>query len=51
MLTEKVAQEMVESALPDARLATVARAGHAVMVDDGPALVGEIQNFLRERRL
>ena len=51
MLTEKVAQEMVESALVDATLVTIPRAGHAVMVDDGPSLRAEIQTFLQERQL
>ena len=46
MLAEKVAVEMVDGALRDAVLATVPNAGHAIMVDDGPALLGVIEGFL-----
>jgi len=51
MLTEKVATEMTESALRDATLANVERAGHAVMVDNGPGLLAAIRSFLDERGL
>lgn len=51
MLAEKVATEMTDSALPNASRATVPRAGHAVMVDDGPGLLREIVAFLGARRL
>ena len=49
VLSEKVAQEMVEEVLPDGCLVTLSGAGHAVMIDDGPALASAIRAFLEER--
>jgi len=46
MLSEKAAREMVDAALGDAALANVPNAGHAVMVDDAPALLSAIEKFL-----
>jgi pimeloyl-ACP methyl ester carboxylesterase len=51
MLAEKVATEMTDSALRDATLTTVERAGHAVMVDNGPGLQSAIHTFLAARGL
>ena len=51
MLAEKVATEMTESALRNATLANVERAGHAVMVDNGPGLLRAICSFLHGQRM
>lgn len=50
-LSEKVAREMVDEALLDGRLVTLAQAGHAVMVDDPDGLASALLDFLdRPRR-
>jgi pimeloyl-ACP methyl ester carboxylesterase len=46
MLPEPVAHRMVEEVLADARLAQIPNAGHAVMLDNGPALALELVEFL-----
>lgn len=46
MLPEPVARRMVEEVLADARLAQIPNAGHAVMLDNGPALAVELVEFL-----
>jgi len=46
ILREKVAREMVDEALVHGRLVTLEKAGHAVMIDDGPGLLDAIQTFL-----
>ena len=46
ILSEKVAQEMVDEVLVDGRLITLADAGHAVMIDDGPGLAAAIRDFV-----
>jgi pimeloyl-ACP methyl ester carboxylesterase len=48
ILREKVAREMVEEALQFGRLVTLEKAGHAVMIDDGPGLREAIQSFLAD---
>jgi len=48
ILREKVAREMVDEALPDGRLVTLEKAGHAVMIDDGPGLLEAIEAFLTD---
>jgi pimeloyl-ACP methyl ester carboxylesterase len=50
MLSEKVAREMSEVRLHDGALVTLARAGHALMLDDGPGLRRALESFV-ERRL
>jgi hypothetical protein len=37
---------MVDEVLVDGRLITLADAGHAVMIDDGPGLAAAIRNFV-----
>jgi pimeloyl-ACP methyl ester carboxylesterase len=49
MLSEKVAEEMTQQRLADGTLLTIPRAGHAVMVDDGPALRVAIESFIADR--
>jgi 2-(acetamidomethylene)succinate hydrolase len=46
ILSEKVAQEMVEEALDAGRLVSLPRAGHAVMIDDAPGLREALCGFL-----
>ena len=46
ILREKVAREMVEETLHDGHLVTLEKAGHAVMIDDGPGLIHAVQDFL-----
>jgi pimeloyl-ACP methyl ester carboxylesterase len=46
MLPEAVARRMVEEVIADARLAQIRSAGHAVALDNGPALSAEIAAFL-----
>ena len=48
MLSDAVARRMVEGVLADARLETLGRAGHGVMLDDGPGLLGLVSDFLSE---
>jgi len=50
MLSEKAAGEMVDGALRDAALATIPKAGHAIMLDDGPALLEALAEFLARTR-
>lgn len=47
ILREKVAREMVDEALQHGRLVTLEKAGHAVMIDDGPGLFQALRGFLR----
>jgi len=46
ILSEKIAKEMVDEVLADGRLVTLADAGHAIMIDDGPGLTAVILAFL-----
>ena len=46
ILREKVALEMVEEVLRAGRLVTLTKAGHAVMIDEGPGLLEEMRKFL-----
>ena len=46
ILSEKVAKEMVDEVLADGRLVTLPNAGHAIMIDDGPALAAAIRDFM-----
>jgi len=46
ILSEKIAKEMVDEVLADGRLVTLADAGHAIMIDDGPGLTAVILTFL-----
>jgi pimeloyl-ACP methyl ester carboxylesterase len=46
ILSEKVANEMVDEVLADGRLVTLPDAGHAIMIDDGPGLVAAIRDFM-----
>ncbi len=46
MLGEKAAREMVDGALREALLVTIPNAGHAIMLDDGPALLEVLAEFL-----
>lgn len=46
ILSESVARRMVDEVLADGRLETLARAGHGVMLDDGPGLLRCIETFL-----
>ncbi len=46
ILREKVAREMVDEVLEDGRLVTLHKAGHAVMIDDGPGLLEALRSFL-----
>ena len=50
ILDEGVARRMVETVLFDGRLEVVPAAGHAVMIDDGPALLEGLTRFLSEVR-
>ena len=50
ILSEKVAEEMVEHVLRDGRLVTLPRAGHGVMLDDPEGLAGVVGSFLMEIR-
>lgn len=46
ILSEKVADEMVEHVLRDGRLVTLPRAGHGVMLDDPEGLAAAVGGFL-----
>ena len=46
ILSEKVANEMVDEVLIDGCLITLPDAGHAIMIDDGPGLVAAIRDFM-----
>lgn len=46
ILSEKVANEMVDEVLTDGRLLTFPDAGHAIMIDDGPGLAAAILDFV-----
>jgi pimeloyl-ACP methyl ester carboxylesterase len=46
ILREEVADEMVDEALQHGRLVTLEKAGHAVMIDDGPGLLESLRSFL-----
>lgn len=46
ILSEKVAEEMVDEVLADGRLLTLPEAGHAIMIDDGPGLSAAILDFI-----
>ncbi len=46
ILSEKVADEMVDEVLVDGRLVTLPTAGHGVMIDDGPGLTAAIREFI-----
>ncbi len=46
ILSEKVADEMVEHVLQDGRLVTLPRAGHGVMLDDPEGLAAAVGGFL-----
>ena len=46
ILSEKIAEEMVEHVLRDGRLVTLPRAGHGVMLDDPEGLAGALGGFL-----
>jgi len=46
ILREKVVREMVDEVLQDGRLVTLEKAGHAVMIDDGPGLQRALRDFL-----
>lgn len=46
ILPEPVARRMVDEVLTDGRLETLPRAGHGVMLDDGPGLLGCLETFL-----
>jgi pimeloyl-ACP methyl ester carboxylesterase len=48
ILREKVACEMVDEALQNGRLVTLEKAGHAVMIDDGPGLLEALRGFLSD---
>jgi pimeloyl-ACP methyl ester carboxylesterase len=48
MLPEPVARRMVGEVLADARLVQIPNAGHAVMLDNGPALERELAAFIAE---
>lgn len=37
---------MVDEVLADGRLVTLPNAGHAIMIDDGPALAAAIRDFM-----
>lgn len=45
-LPEPIARRMTEQVIADARLVTIPNAGHAVMIDNAPALASEIERFL-----
>jgi esterase len=45
VLPEPVAREIVDDMLVDGRLETLERAGHAVMLDDGPGLLRVVERF------
>jgi pimeloyl-ACP methyl ester carboxylesterase len=49
MLPEPIARRMVDEVLADSRLAQIPNAGHAVMLDNGPALRAELEQFLAAR--
>jgi pimeloyl-ACP methyl ester carboxylesterase len=46
VLSPEVAERMVERALPDGRLATVARAGHSVMTDNPEGFAEAVGSFV-----
>lgn len=46
ILSEKVAEEMVEQVLRDGRLVTLPRAGHGIMLDDPDGLATAVGGFL-----
>jgi pimeloyl-ACP methyl ester carboxylesterase len=46
ILSEKVANEMVDEVLADGRLITLPEAGHAIMIDEGPGLATAILDFM-----
>jgi pimeloyl-ACP methyl ester carboxylesterase len=46
ILSEEVARKMIDEVLRDGRLETFAKAGHGVMLDDGPGLLRAIEGFL-----
>jgi len=46
ILDEKVAREMVEEVIPDARLVTLSEAGHSVMIDAAEGLAAALREFL-----
>jgi pimeloyl-ACP methyl ester carboxylesterase len=48
ILPESVARRMVDEVLADGRLETLPRAGHGVMLDDGPGLLRCLESFLAE---
>lgn len=48
ILSEKVADEMVEHTLRDGRLVTLPRAGHGIMLDDPEGLAAALGGFLAE---
>jgi pimeloyl-ACP methyl ester carboxylesterase len=46
VMTAEVADEMVDDVIPDAKLETVARAGHSVMLDNPPAFEKALASFI-----
>lgn len=50
ILSEKVANEMVDHVLLDGRLVTLPRAGHGIMLDDGVGLARVVGEFLASAR-
>jgi esterase len=46
ILSEKVATEMVDEVIPDARLVTLPESGHSVMIDAGAGLASTIREFI-----
>jgi pimeloyl-ACP methyl ester carboxylesterase len=50
ILDESVARRMIDDVLEDGHLETIPGAGHAVMIDDGPALLRHLERFLTDVR-